>query len=229
MRTPRAPLSAPTSTGRASTPRWTSARAAMAARAYRAQLRASRPAALPAAVTAQSPSAARPMIVACGLEGEATYRKIGCRGKPYLSRYASHGQRRSQCHMRITPAGGRGDSDSSRRPAWRPPWHGQTAKLQREPECEPVRHGGPARLTKPGGLSLPGDHRISAIMMMTQDCLATSLNLPGCQDLLTYWQAGTQAGPAGPVTVSGPGRARCASGTVAVTRRGTAARRRHGS
>ena len=84
---------------------------------------------------------------------------------------------------------------------------------------------------QPGLQSLAAFHClvISAIMMMTQDCLATSLNLPGCQDLLTYWQAGTQAGPAGPVTVSGPGRARCASGTVAVTRRGTAARRRHAS
>ena len=117
--------------------------------------------------------------------------------------------------MRITPAGGR---LGGRRGG-----HGQLAKL-REPECEPVRHGWPARLTKPGGLSLPGDCHHD-----DDSGLPGNQPQPGCQDLLTYWQAGTQAGPAGPFTVSGPGRARCASGTVAVTRRGTAARRRHGS
>ena len=55
-------------------------------------------------------------------------------------------------HMRITGyrlGRRRGGADGA--------GHGQLAKLQREPECEPVRHGGPARLTKPGGLSLPGD------------------------------------------------------------------------
>ena len=121
--------------------------------------------------------------------------------------------------MRITPAGGR---LGGRRGG-----HGQLAKL-REPECEPVRHGGPARLTKPGGLSLPGDcHH--------DDDSGLPGNQPGPLNQavriysVTYWQAGTQAGPAGPFTVSGPGRARCASGKVAVTRRGTAARRRHGS
>jgi hypothetical protein len=70
--------------------------------------------------------------------------------------------------------------------------HGQLAKLQREPECEPVRHGGPARLTKPGGLSLPGDchHDDDSGLPGNQPQLARAARLPGFTHLLAGWHSG---------------------------------------
>ena len=98
-------------------------------------------------------AAARPPIVAQLPAGGPA---VDLRVKLLVGRWAAGGNPTSVTmrvmgrdgHMRITPAGGR---LGGRRGG-----HGQLAKL-REPECEPVRHGGPARLTKPGGLSLPGD------------------------------------------------------------------------